>query len=46
MKKNLKKPSIQELESEKNKLYVSKDNPRRLKEIIDKLNFLYYGIKC
>jgi len=38
-------PTIKELELEKNKLYVSKENPPRLKEIIDKLNFLYYGIK-
>lgn len=36
---------IHELEAEKNKLYVTKENPKRLKEIIDKLNFYYYGIK-
>jgi hypothetical protein len=40
-KKNL----IQDLENEKRKLYVTKENPARLKEIIDKLNYLYYGIK-
>jgi hypothetical protein len=45
MKKNLKKPSLQELEIEKNKLYVSKENPTRLKEIIKKLDYIYYGIK-
>lgn len=45
MKKNLKKQSFQELEVEKNKLYVSKDNPTRLKEIIKKLDYFYYGIK-
>ena len=36
---------IHELEKEKNKLYVTKQNPKRLKEIIDKLNFYYYGLK-
>ena len=35
---------IHDLEKEKNKLYVSKENPNRLKEIIKKLNFYYYGI--
>jgi hypothetical protein len=40
-----KPPSLQELEIEKNKLYVSKENPTRLKEIIKKLDYLYYGIK-
>ena len=45
MKKNLKPQSFQELELEKNKLYVSKENPTRLKEIIKKLDYLYYGLK-
>ena len=36
---------IHDLEKEKNKLYVSKENPKRLKEIIKKLGFYYYGIK-
>ena len=36
---------IHELEKEKNKLYVSKNNPKRLKEIINKLNYIFYGIK-
>lgn len=35
---------IHDLEKEKNKLYVSKENPTRLKEIIKKLNYLYFGI--
>lgn len=43
--KKLKQQSFQELEIEKNKLYVSKENPTRLKEIIKKLNYFYYGIK-
>ncbi|QHB39649.1 hypothetical protein mymlan62_gp043 [Flavobacterium phage vB_FspS_mymlan6-2] len=33
------------MEIEKNKLYISKQNPTRLKEIIKKLNYFYYGIK-
>ena len=36
---------IHDLEKEKNKLYVSKENPTRLKEIIKLLDFLYYGLK-
>ena len=36
---------IHELEKEKNKLYVSKNKPKRLKEIINKLNYIFYGIK-
>ncbi len=45
MKKNLKQQSLKELEIEKNKLYVSKQNPTRLKEIIKKLDYFYYGIE-
>jgi hypothetical protein len=40
-----KPPTIINLEKEKDYLYVTKSNPTRLKEIINKLNFLYYGIK-
>ena len=40
-----KQPTLKELEIEKNKLYLTKSNPTRLKEIINKLNYLYYGIK-
>jgi hypothetical protein len=40
-----KQPTLNELEEEKRKLYVSKENPQRLKEIIKKLNYYYYGIK-
>ena len=40
-----KKQSFQELEIEKNKLYVTKQNPTRLKEIIKKLDYFYYGLK-
>lgn len=45
MKKNLKPQSFQELEIEKNKLYVSKENPTRLKEIIKKLDYFFHGIE-
>ena len=43
--KQIKLPTLQELEKEKNKLYVTKQNPKRLIEIIKKLDYLYYGIK-
>ena len=39
-----KQQSLQELEIEKNKLDVSKENQTRLKEIIKKLDYFYYGI--
>ena len=41
----LKQQSFQELEIEKNKLYVNKQHPTRLKEIIKKLDYFYYGIE-
>lgn len=34
MKNKPKQPTLNELEEEKRKLYVSKENPQRLKEII------------
>jgi hypothetical protein len=40
-----KQPTLNELEEEKRKLYVSKENPQRLKEIIKKLDLIYFGIK-
>jgi hypothetical protein len=47
MKKPVKptKPTFQDLENEKRKLYVTNPNSERLKEIIKKLDFLYWGIK-
>lgn len=36
--------NFKDLEIEANKLYVSKQNPNRLNEIIKKLNFYYFGI--
>jgi hypothetical protein len=43
--KKPKQPTLQDLETEKNKLYVSKQNPTRLKEILKKLDYFYWGIK-
>jgi hypothetical protein len=45
MKSKHKQPTLNELEEEKRKLYVSKENPQRLKEIIKKLDLIYYGLK-
>jgi hypothetical protein len=45
MKNKPKQPTLNELEEEKRKLYVSKENPQRLKEIIEKLDYFYFGIK-
>lgn len=45
MKNKIKQITIHELEKEKNKLYVTKENNKRLNEIIQKLNYIYFGIK-
>mgnify|MGYP000659772605 CR=1 FL=1 len=39
------KLNFKELEAERDKLYVSKNNPKRLKEIIELLDYIYFGIK-
>lgn len=39
------KLNFKELETERDKLYISKDNPKRLKEIIELLDYIYFGIK-
>lgn len=39
------KLNFKDLEAERDKLYVSKNNPKRLKEIIELLNYIYFGIK-
>lgn len=39
------KLNFKELEEERDKLYVSKANPKRLKEIIKLLDYIYFGIK-
>ena len=45
MENKKQKLNFKDLEAERDKLYVSKNNPKRLKEIINKLNEIYYGIK-
>jgi len=37
--------SIDELIKEQKKLLVSKENPKRLKEITKKIDYLYWGIE-
>ena len=39
------KLNFKELEQERDRLYISKQNPKRLKEIIEKLDYLYFVIK-
>ena len=39
------KLNFKDLEVERDKLYVSKDNHKRLKEIIELLDYIYFGIK-
>ena len=39
------KLNFKELEAERDKLYISKNNPKRLKEIIELLDYIYFGIK-
>lgn len=38
-------PSIEELDIERKKLIVSDDNPKRLQELKNKLDYFNYGIK-
>jgi len=45
MKNKPKQPTLNALEEEKRKLYVSKENPQRLKEKNKKLDLIYFGIK-
>jgi SepF-like predicted cell division protein (DUF552 family) len=42
--KKPKLPTIEELEQEKRTLYVSKSNIKRLNDVVEKLNYIYYGI--
>lgn len=37
--------NISELEAERNKLLVSRDNPKRLKEVQSKIDYFNYGIE-
>ena len=44
LKNKPKQPTLNELEEQNNKRYVIKENPNRLKEIIKKLDYFYFGI--
>jgi cell fate (sporulation/competence/biofilm development) regulator YlbF (YheA/YmcA/DUF963 family) len=37
--------SLQSKIEERNKLYVSRDNPQRLQQLINEIDYIYYGIK-
>lgn len=39
------KLNFKDLEAERDKLYVYKNNPKRLKEIIKLLDYIYFCIK-
>lgn len=43
MKKH-KQPTIEELIKERNKLYVNGTNPVKLKELIQKIDYFFFGI--
>lgn len=43
--KTKQKLNFKDLEAERDKLYISKNNPKRLKEIIELLDYIYFGIK-
>jgi len=45
MKTKPKRPTLSDLEKERDKLYVSGKNPKRLQEIIDYLDWIYWGMK-
>lgn len=38
-------PDIGKLEAERNELTVKQNNPKRLKEVNDILNYFHFGIK-
>lgn len=44
MQKKTIKPTLSDLEKEKNNLYVNANNPKRLKQVIEYLDWIYYGI--
>lgn len=43
MKKH-KQTTIDELIKERNQLYVNRSNPNKLKELIQKIDFFFFGI--
>jgi len=44
-KQKQKQPTIEELRKEQRELLVSRENPKRLAELTDKLNYFDWGIK-
>jgi len=43
--KKQKPPTIEELIKERNELYVSRLNDKRLQYLISEINYFYFGIK-
>lgn len=44
MKKYTPPPTLADLKKQRDKLMISKENPNRLKELINKINYIEYGI--
>lgn len=44
MKKYTPPPTLADLKKERDKLMISKENHNRLKELINKINYIEYGI--
>jgi hypothetical protein len=44
MKKYTPPPTLADLKKERDKLMISKENPNRLKVLINKINYIEYGI--
>jgi hypothetical protein len=44
MKKYTPPPTLSDLKKERDKLMISKENPARLKVLINKINYIEYGI--
>ena len=44
MKKYTPPPTLSDLKKERDQLMISKKNPNRLKELINKINYIEYGI--
>lgn len=44
MKKYTPPPTLADLKKQRDKLMISKENPSRLKTLINKINYIEYGI--
>lgn len=44
MKKYTPPPTLADLKKERDKLMISKENPNRLKQLTNKINYIEYGI--